>query len=141
MSGWTVRHADESDRNFWFRLDRHMPESLFASKAQAGQLLLLEVQDRPAAILRWNLFWDNTPFCNLLIVEENEQGKGYGRALMAHWENEMRSRGYDLVMTSTQANETAQHFYRKLGYRDCGGFVLPFPGHEQPTELILAKEL
>ncbi len=141
MSGWTVRHADASDRDFWFRLDRHMPESLFTSKAQAGQLLLLEIQGRPAAILRWNLFWDNTPFCNLLIVEENEQGKGYGRALMTHWENEMRGRGYDLVMTSTQADETAQHFYRKLGYRDCGGFVLPFPGHEQPTELILAKEL
>ena len=60
---------------------------------------------------------------------------------MTHWENEMRGRGYDLVMTSTQADETAQHFYRKLGYQDIGGFVLPFPGHEQPTELILAKEL
>ncbi len=141
MSGWTVRHADASDRDFWFRLDRHMSEFLFASKAQAGQLLLLEIQGRPAAILRWNLFWDNTPFCSLLLVEESEQGKGYGRALMTHWETEMRDKGYDLVMTSTQADETAQHFYRKLGYRDCGGFVLPFPGHEQPTELILAKEL
>ena len=53
----------------------------------------------------------------------------------------MRSRGYDLVMTSTQSDEAAQHFWRKLGYRDCGGLTLPFPGHEQPLELILGKTL
>jgi ribosomal protein S18 acetylase RimI-like enzyme len=58
---------------------------------------------------------------------------------MAFWEADMRRRGYDLVMTSTQSDEEAQHFYRKLGYRDCGSFELPFPGHEQPPELILAK--
>ena len=34
-----------------------------------------------------------------------------------------------------------QHFWRKLGYRDCGGLTLPFPGHEQPLELILGKTL
>ena len=60
---------------------------------------------------------------------------------MEHWEADMIARGYDLVMTSTQSDEEAQHFYRKLGYKDCGGLTLPFPGYEQPTELILAKAL
>ena len=40
-------------------------------------------------------------------------------------------------MTSTQANETSQHFYRKLGYRDMGGFT-PF-GEEY--EIIMGKQL
>ena len=39
------------------------------------------------------------------------------------------------------ADEEGQHFWRKLGYRDCGGFLLPFPGYEQPLELMLAKPL
>ena len=68
-------------------------------------------------------------------------GCGLGRALTEHWEGELRARGFGLAMTSTQADEDAQHFWRKLGYRDCGGFLLPFPGYEQPTELILAKAL
>ncbi|NLV92595.1 MAG: GNAT family N-acetyltransferase, partial [Firmicutes bacterium] len=42
-----------------------------------------------------------------------------------------------IVMTSTQADEEGQHFYRKLGYRDIGGFVLP----GEPLELIMIKEL
>ena len=37
------------------------------------------------------------------------------------------------------AYEEAQHFYRKLGYKDCGGFVIDIPGYEQPMELFLIK--
>ena len=136
-----IRCANETDKAFWFSLDRHLPEAIWEEKIQLGQLLILEEHDQPIAILRWSLFWDNTPFCNMLFVKDDKRGHGCGHALMTHWENEMLNRGYDLVMTSTRADETAQHFYRKLGYQDIGGFVLPFPGHEQPTELILAKEL
>ncbi|MEZ3421217.1 MAG: GNAT family N-acetyltransferase, partial [Eubacterium sp.] len=44
---------------------------------------------------------------------------------------------YDKVMTSSQANETAQHFYRKLGYRDAGGFF-PFC---KDFEILFTKEI
>lgn len=46
-----------------------------------------------------------------------------------------------MVLTSTQVDEDAQHFYRKLGYRDCGGFVIDVPGYEQPMELFLSKAI
>ena len=64
-----------------------------------------------------------------------------GRMLMEHWERDMHTRGYDLVMTSTQADENAQHFYRKIGYKDCGGFTMDIPGYEQPMEMIMMKDL
>lgn len=53
------------------------------------------------------------------------------------WENEMVRLGYDKVMTSSQANESAQHFYRKLGYQDAGSFF-PFCND---LEIIFTKEL
>ena len=53
----------------------------------------------------------------------------------------MHTQGYDLVLTSTQSDEKAQHFYRKLGYRDCGGLGMDIPGHTQPMELFLVKAL
>ena len=40
-------------------------------------------------------------------------------------------------MTSTQADEAAQHFYRHLGYADIGGFLLPGEAYE----LLLYKAL
>jgi hypothetical protein len=40
-------------------------------------------------------------------------------------------------MTSTLANEGAQHFYRKLGYRDSGCLIL----EDEPLEILLTKNL
>lgn len=49
----------------------------------------------------------------------------------------MKQKGFKTVMTSTQSDEDAQHFYRKLGYRDVGCLLLD----TQPLEIILIKAL
>ena len=96
---------------------------------------------KPAGILRYNLFWDNTPFCTMLFIDWNAQKKGYGKNLMEHWESDMKSKGYGMVMVSTRVDESAQHFYRKLGYKECGGFTMEIPGYEQPMEMIMTKKI
>ncbi len=136
-----IHPVTEADRAFWFSLDRHLAPDAFDRKVRDRMGLVLSDEDGPAGILRWSLFWDSIPFCNLLFVREDRRGRGYGSGLMAHWEETMKAGGFGLVMTSTQSDETAQYFYRSLGYRDCGGLTLPFPGYEQPLELILAKAL
>ena len=75
----------------------------------------------------------------LLFIDWAYHRKGYGRMLMEFWEQDMKTRGYGMLMTSTQVDEDAQHFYRKLGYKDCGGFVLDIPGYEQPMEMVMVK--
>ena len=60
---------------------------------------------------------------------------------MEHWEKDMKKQGYGMLFTSTQVDETAQHFYRKLGYKDCGGFVIDIPLYAQPMEMILIKAI
>ena len=102
---------------------------------------VLEEDGVPVGLLRYNLFWDNTPFCTMLFVDWPYQRKGYGRLLMEHWERDMKEQGYGMLLTSTQVDEDAQHFYRRLGYRDCGGLVLDVPGYEQPMELFLVKAI
>ena len=67
--------------------------------------------------------------------------KGYGKELLEYWEKDMKSQGYDFVLTSTQVDETAQHFYRKLGYKDCGGLIIDIPNYEQPMEMFLIKAI
>ncbi len=136
-----LRFVAHLDREGWLYLDKRLPEEEFDEKVRTRRGLVYTERGQILGVLRWNLFWDSLPFCTLLYIREDCRGKGYGRALMDRWEGEMAARGHGLVLTSTQADEMAQHFYRKLGYRDCGGFVMPLPGYEQPTELILAKTL
>lgn len=136
-----IRYVRMEDKEFWYSLDRHLPEEEFTGKVRDRRGYVLEENGRPVGLLRYNLFWDNTPFCTLLFVDWAYQKKGYGRLLMKHWEADMKEKGYGMVLTSTQADEEAQHFYRKLGYKDCGGFVPTVPGYEQPMELFLEKAI
>lgn len=56
----------------------------------------------------------------MIWVDEHYRGKGVGKQVVLFWEDKMKQKGFKTVMTSTLANEEAQHFYRKLGYRDAG---------------------
>ena len=77
----------------------------------------------------------------MLFIDWEHQHKGYARLLMEFWEADMSSQGYGMVMTSTQVDEEAQHFYRKLGYQDAGGLIITIPEYAQPMELFLIKEI
>ena len=134
---YIIRSATPKDLPFLAANDIHIDPAERENVLRQGRILLLEQDGHPVGWLRWGMFWDNTPFMNLLFLMEGFRGIGLGRALVEHWERLMRSQGHAMVMTSTQANEEAQHFYRRLGYRDVGGFVLP----DEPLELILIKQL
>lgn len=136
-----IRHVQEIDRDFWLTLDRHLPENQFVQKIRDKQGYVLLVDGVPAGLLRYNLFWDEHPFCTMLHVAEKYQGLGFGKVLMEFWENEMQQLGYKILMTSTQVDENAQHFYRKLGYQDAGGLLLSVPNYQQPMELFFIKEV
>ncbi len=137
----TIRYVEISDKSFWYRLDRHLPESEFENKVAAKSGYILSADGKPAGLLRYNLFWDNTPFCTLLYVDQEYQGKGYGTLLLDFWEKEMKQKGYQMLLTSTQVDETAQHFYRKAGYKDCGCLLIDLPACAQPMEMFLIKAI
>ena len=135
-----IRYVRNSDKDFWYSLDRHLPEAQFQIKVDTKQGYILSVDDKPAGLLRYHLFWDSVPFCTLLYIGGAYQGNGYGKQLMEYWEKDMSLQGYGMVLTSTRADENAQHFYRRLGYRDCGGFVIDIPRYAQRMELFFRKE-
>ena len=118
------------DKEFWFGLDKHISEREFEKKVRDKMGYVLLDGNIPIALLRYNLFWDNTPFCTMLFVDLEHHGKGYGKNLMSFWEKDMKKSGYGMIMTSTQVDEEAQHFYRKLGYKDAGGIVINIPGYQ-----------
>lgn len=134
---YAIRPAAPGDLPALALLDRHISRRELERSVELGRVSVAEEGGALAGVLRWNLFWDNTPFLNLLFVADGRRGRGLGRALTERWEGQMRRAGYGAVMTSTQSNEYAQHFYDRLGYAAVGGFALP----GEPYELIFAKKL
>lgn len=136
-----IRYVQEDDKEFWFKLDKHLSEAEYQKKIRDKMGYVLLENDIPIGLLRYNLFWDNTPFCTMLFIDWEYQHQGFGRKLMEYWEKDMKSLGYGMIMTSTQVDEEAQHFYRKMGYKDAGGLLIDLPGYEQPMEMFLIKAL
>ena len=135
----TIRVATQNDLPRLADYDLHIARQELKNQISLGRVAVAEDGETFLGWMRWNLFWDNTPFLNMLYLLEAYRSKGYGKAMMAWWEAEMQSQGFDTLMTSTASDEYAQHFYRKLGYRDCGGFVIDLPAFAQPMELFLLK--
>ena len=138
---FSVRYFSDSDIAFWLSLDKHISESELILKIRDNRGYIISDNELPVGIMRYNLFWDNTPFLTFMHFKETSQRKGFGRQAMAHWENEMRELGFNVVMTSTQADEQAQHFYRKLGYIDRGCLILDNTPIAQPLEIFMIKTL
>ena len=132
-----IRLAGESDLAFLAAHDRHIGAQELANVVRLGRVVIAtDAEGAPVGWLRWGLFWDNTPFMNLLFVLPQARGQGHAAALVARWEEDMRAQGYATVMTSTASDEDAQGLYRHLGYRAAGGF-LP---EGEPYELIFTKK-
>lgn len=110
----SIRYVKNTDKSFWFSLDKHISKETLNQKIRDKQGYILMENDIPIALLRYNLFWDNIPFCTMLFVDWQYQQKGYGKMIMDFWEKDMKKMGYEMVMTSTRVDEDAKHFYRKL---------------------------
>lgn len=136
-----IRYVEENDKEFWYRFDRHLSETEFEKKVRDRMGYIMVENTVSVGILRYQLFWDNIPFLTLLFIDWEWQRKGYGRKLLEYWEEEMKQLGYGMVMVSTQVDEEAQYFYRKLGYQDRGSLIIDVAGYEQPMELFLIKKL
>ncbi len=136
-----VRYVEESDYDFWFVLDKHIMKEEFLKKVRDKMGYIFLENGNPVGLMRYNMFWDNIPCCTHLIIDNRYRRKGYGREVMAHWEKEMKEKGYGMVMTSTQVDENAQGFYRTLGYQDAGCLIINVPGYEQPMEMFMTKAI
>ncbi len=132
-----IRIANKDDLSFLVQYDRHLSSNRLEKKVQDGLVYIAcDENSHGLALLRFSYFWDTIPYMDLLYVVESHRGQGIGRQLVDQWESDMFSADAQLVLTSTQADEDAQHFYRKLGYRDCGVLFVP---QQIPGEIFLRK--
>ena len=136
-----IRSVTIADSTFWFTLDKHIAESEFALKVRDCRGYVIFDGDEPVGVLRYNLFGDTIPFLTLIHLKGSHRTKGFGRSAVLFWEAQMRTLGHKMVMTSTQVDEQAQHFYRKLGYIDRGCLFLDNTPLDQPQEMLMIKNL
>ena len=131
-----IRYAGVQDFAVLKEHDKHISESELRNIILAKRVFVMYQGDNFVGWLRFGLFWDNIPFMNMLYILDGYRGKGNGKKLVSFWEKEVEKEGYSHVLTSTQSNEQAQFFYRKIGYTECGALLLP----KDPLEIFFLKD-
>ena len=133
-----IRTAVPADLDGIRNYDRHIPVSRLEDCIRRGLVDVLEDNGTILGVLRWNLFWQSLPFLDLIFLDDSLRGRGFGSEMMAQWERNMVSLGYEDVLLSTQSDESSKFFYEKLGYRLCGSFL---PPDQDVEELMYRKKL
>lgn len=136
-----IRPVEQPDMAFWMSIDKHVDAEGFHNRVHTKTGFVLWEAERPIGLMWYCALWDNLPYLNLIFLLPEYRGKGFGAAAMLQWEQEMKKRGFRTLLVSTQVDESAQFFYRKLGYVDCGGLVLEGTPFSQPMELFMRKVL
>ncbi len=132
-----IAFAGSEDLDYLEERD-HIGRETIGQKIARREFIVAHRDDQRVGFLRYNYFWDDMPFMNLLWVQEELRSKGFGTRLISFWEEEMRKLGYDSIMTSTlSTNVRAQLLYRRFGYEDSGSLLIP----GDPLEILFLKTL
>lgn len=134
---YVVEYADSYCLEYLKKHDNHISGEMLYRKIESNEVIIVKIEDKIIGWLRYGYFWDSIPFMNMLMIDEQHRGKGVGKNLVGFWQKEMKANGYKIIMTSSLSNELAQHFYRKLDYKDSGSLML----EDEALEIIFTKEL
>lgn len=133
-----IRLAESVDKPGILKYDSHIHHARIEECIWNQRIFVLCDEREIVGVLRYSLFWQSIPFLDLLYLDGNYRGKGFGRQMMAHWESAMRAMENKYVMLSTQEDETAKYFYEKLGYHRIGAFL---PPEQDADEIMYLKTL
>lgn len=131
------RPATADDFPFVTTLAPGLQRPVFQRHVAAGRMQVIDAASAPVGFMKHDVLWETLPFLEIIMLVASCRGHGIGRRAVAQWEAEMAGQGHRVCAVSTQVNESAQHFWRKIGYTDCGVLTLP----HRPTELFLFKSI
>lgn len=118
-----IKVVTDHDKEFVMGIDPHVDDTGYNNRVYTKSGYVIWEGKQRIGIMAYCLLWDQFPFMNFLFIKEEYRSKGFAKQAILCWENEMKNQGYKMTLISTQADEGAQHLYRKLGYIDCGGLV------------------
>lgn len=136
-----IKTVTDMDKEFVMSIDKHVDDISYKNRVYTKSGYVLWEDNQRIGLMSHCVLWDNLPFLNFIFVKEEYRGKGFAKQAITSWENEMKDQGYKMTLISTQADEGAQHLYRKLGYIDCGGLIFNNTPYDQPMEMFFRKVL
>lgn len=120
----SLRPANLTDMDFLKYFTLAPSEAKLEAFLERGSVQIATADHTSVGFLSFSILWGTLPFLELIEILASQRGRKFGASTVGAWERDMGIRGFDLVLTSTNADGDAQHFWRKMGYVDCGALTV-----------------
>jgi len=101
--------------------DSYVTEQVIRHKIVNDEIIIAELDGQPIGYLRLEYLWSNIPYIGVVFVEDDYRKEGIGRKILAYLEDYLRSRGHDVLYSSSTANEAEpQAWHRSVGFEESG---------------------
>jgi GNAT superfamily N-acetyltransferase len=101
--------------------DSHITEQVIRHKIVNDEIIIAELDGQPIGYLRIEYLWSTIPYIGVIFVNEHYRNEGIGQKILAFLEDYLRSRGHDVLYSSSQADESEpQAWHRSVGFVESG---------------------
>jgi len=116
-----VRFAGPEDLEWCVVEDGLVIEKIMRNKIVNDEIIVVEVDGQLIGYIRLEFLWSTIPYIGMFFVVDEYRKSGIGRKMQDFLEEHLRSRGYDMLLSSSHANEPEpQAWYRSIGFNECG---------------------
>ena len=116
-----VRFAGPEDLEWCVVEDGLVLEKIMRNKIVNDEIIVVEVDGQLTGYIRLEFLWSAIPYIGMFFVVDEYRKGGIGRKMQDFLEEHLRSRGYDMLLSSSHANEPEpQAWYRSIGFNECG---------------------
>ena len=116
-----VRFAGPEDLEWCVVEDGLVLEKIMRNKIVNDEIIVVEVDGQLTGYIRLEFLWSTIPYIGMFFVVDEYRKGGIGRKMQDFLEEHLRSRGYDMLLSSSHANEPEpQAWYRSIGFNECG---------------------
>lgn len=131
----SLRTAEPADFDYVKQFSLAPDEAALITASRTGGLKIVYDDDLRVGFLLYSILWGTLPLLEFIEISRSERLRNVGRRTVRTWETQMSERGFDLVLVSTGADGDSQHFWRKMGYVDCGALTV----RQKPAEVFFQR--
>lgn len=116
-----IRLATTADIPELEKLDQWPGKEKWQRKIYCEEVIVLEVDNKLAGLLRFCVIWTTVPFIELIYIKAEHQKKGYSKLMLEFLCDHLKKLGYVALLSSSQTNEvTPQAWHVHMGFKTNG---------------------
>jgi len=119
---------EEIDAVFDGDAPHHHPDEFWQTRMYENRVFIAKKDGNPVGLLTYTIWWGNTPFLELIHIQDAHQRQGIATKLLKIAAKEIKSK--NLISSCEVINDESLAFHKALGFQKLNSLALPH-GEEQ----------